>query len=56
MKKTTKRDFTALLTVYGLTKDVTPNKLAKWLETTAKSIRKDPLSYAQSIIKFKLMK
>ena len=50
------RDFTARLVVYGLTKEVSPKYLAKWLRKQADNIEKDPEAYSKTIYNAKLMK
>lgn len=51
-----KRDYTARLTIYGLTKEVKVKTLVKWLRKQADSLEKNPSEYSQTIFIARLMK
>lgn len=51
-----KRDYVAVLTIYGWQKEVKVKTLVTWLRNTAYALEKKPDSISQSVYKARLMK
>lgn len=47
----------AILTIYGLNKDLSIDELINWLETTTKTLKESaPLDYSDKRVSFRLMR
>lgn len=55
-KKNKKRDYVAILNIYGWQKEVKPRTLIKWLRITADKLESKPDTIDQTMYRARLMK